>query len=1164
VKTTAHIIKLFALQMIRCILLLSIFLLSSTLLSAETVSSELKLTELKSQWIKEHSLVKFTGGPNRTESLNIATREKVSVISGGAADQIVFISLVLLSIFIIWNRRLSREINLRIAIEEKLKSQAEIINQIHDSVISTDLKGFITGWNKAADKLLGFSSEEMLGKHISVIYPPDMHSFLYNELIPGLIEKGFYETEVNLNKKSLEGIYVHLSLTLLYDEMNEPTGMIGCYLDVTKNRQTTIALEESERKFRLINSHVPGILYQLKIDANGDRSIPYVSPTIEKFLGLSDKAVMEDVEKWFELIHPEDLPGFELSINESMDNMTLWDWEGRFVLNNMNVYWFHGTSIPEKLSDGSIVWDGVFIDVSESKQSRIALEKSEERYRALAKVSPVGIFRTNVEGRCIYVNNRWCELAGMAEKNALAENWADALHTEDRERVFVEWNEAVKNNRIFKTECRFQRPDGKVTWLLTQVEAERDINGKVLGYVGAVTDISERKTTELALRDSETLLEKAQKIAQIGHWKLIPDTGVVTGSDELFHILGLNRDQATLDSFVEVVHPDDREMDVTAIQRGLEFGENWDIEHRLISTDNKDKWVHAMGEAIKDDAGNVVELLGTVQDISEKKLAEAEIEKNRTRFEAMFESIPDAIVYANSDRKIQMINSAAVHMFGYEETELKGHQTKMLYVSPDDFKQQGKKRFNPDSKTVHVPYEVKYKRKNGEEFTGETLGTPVKSSDGKIRGYLGIIRDVTEREHVNAILRSLAAGASGLQLELFLSDVLERLTKLYKCKYAFIGKLQEDGLHVQTLAARVNGQAVDNFEYALSGSPCQDVLDLSKSLISKDASRLYPEDKLLVDMGVESCFGAPLVTSEGLNIGILSVMDTQPLKIDEWTEPVLGVFSTRVSLELERDFATQELHRHQDHLQELVDERTSELILARDDAESANAAKSEFLSHMSHELRTPLNAILGFSQMLELDAEHLNETQQDNVQEILQAGTHLLDLINGILDLAKIESGQSEVFMEEVNVVDVVQQSLKLIKTQADARQITVIDKLSNKSYLVRADFTRLKQVLVNLLTNAVKYNSAQGLITLDSEVIDNKRLCISVTDTGDGLSEEEISKIFTPFERLNVVDNVEGTGIGLVITKHLIELMGGTITVKSTPGEGCTLWVELELLGYT
>ena len=255
-----------------------------------------------------------------------------------------------------------------------------------------------------------------------------------------------------------------------------------------------------------------------------------------------------------------------------------------------------------------------------------------------------------------------------------------------------------------------------------------------------------------------------------------------------------------------------------------------------------------------------------------------------------------------------------------------------------------------------------------------------------------------------------------------------------------------------------------------------------------------------------------------------------------------------------------ELDQYRDNLEELVTARTAALKLARDEAERANIAKSEFLSHMSHELRTPMNAILGFGQILAMDSDDLNKTQRGNIQEILDAGGHLLTLINDVLDLAKIETGKLQVSLDEVWLDDILQQSIPLINVEADIKHLQINDNVSNNGYAVKADFTRLKQIFVNLLSNAVKYNREGGQITLGAHVIDGQRLRICISDTGKGLSEEEVAKLFTSFERLDPANNVEGTGIGLVITKHLTKLMDGDIGVESTTGEGSMFWVEFDL----
>jgi PAS domain S-box-containing protein len=237
--------------------------------------------------------------------------------------------------------------------------------------------------------------------------------------------------------------------------------------------------------------------------------------------------------------------------------------------------------------------------------------------------------------------------------------------------------------------------------------------------------------------------------------------------------------------------------------------------------------------------------------------------------------------------------------------------------------------------------------------------------------------------------------------------------------------------------------------------------------------------------------------------------------------------------------------------------RREELARAKDAAERANRAKSEFLSSMSHELRTPMNAIIGFAQMLEYD-EQLNADQLDNVQEILKGGRHLLELINEVLDLAKIESGRVELSMEAVGLAGVSEDCRQLIQPLAVQRGIALRFEVAADA-AVRADRVRLKQVLLNLLSNAVKYNRTDGSIRFGVRPAAAQRLRIEVEDSGAGIPAARIEEIFQPFNRLDAeYSEIEGTGIGLTITRRLVEMMGGTVGVDSTEGIGSTFWIEL------
>jgi PAS domain S-box-containing protein len=235
-------------------------------------------------------------------------------------------------------------------------------------------------------------------------------------------------------------------------------------------------------------------------------------------------------------------------------------------------------------------------------------------------------------------------------------------------------------------------------------------------------------------------------------------------------------------------------------------------------------------------------------------------------------------------------------------------------------------------------------------------------------------------------------------------------------------------------------------------------------------------------------------------------------------------------------------------------------VEAREAAEAANRSKSEFLSRMSHELRTPLNAVLGFGQLLELD--ELTDDQQEAVSQILKGGRHLLDL-NEVLDITRIETGQLTLSPEPVLIPDLLDDTLELVRPLAAAGHIHLVgDAAASPAAYVFADRQRLKQILLNLLANAIKYNRAGGSVSVFCEPVGDTRLRIEVTDTGRGIRPEHLPLLFSPFERLDADQgDVEGTGLGLALSRRLAEAMGGTLDVSSTPGQGSTFWVELAVV---
>jgi len=246
----------------------------------------------------------------------------------------------------------------------------------------------------------------------------------------------------------------------------------------------------------------------------------------------------------------------------------------------------------------------------------------------------------------------------------------------------------------------------------------------------------------------------------------------------------------------------------------------------------------------------------------------------------------------------------------------------------------------------------------------------------------------------------------------------------------------------------------------------------------------------------------------------------------------------------------------------LLENQAIELTLAKETAEQANKTKSKFLSSMSHELRTPMNAVLGFSQLLQTDSDNpLTAEQLESVNYINQSGRHLLNLINDVLDLSMIEAGNIEIKLESINLNTLIGQMRDINKSQVEQQGLTInIMPIEDVDLAINADRKKLTQVLLNLISNAIKYNSKNGEINVSASETDNGKVRVAVSDTGEGITEERISQLFKPFVRLGKENTaIQGTGIGLTISKELVDMMAGEIGAFRNPDRGMTFWVEFE-----
>jgi signal transduction histidine kinase/AmiR/NasT family two-component response regulator len=346
-------------------------------------------------------------------------------------------------------------------------------------------------------------------------------------------------------------------------------------------------------------------------------------------------------------------------------------------------------------------------------------------------------------------------------------------------------------------------------------------------------------------------------------------------------------------------------------------------------------------------------------------------------------------------------------------------------------------------------------------------------------------------------------------------------------------------------------------------SDAQEIIARAAALSAELDTPITPGMEALVfkaTRGIEDIYELTYIRKDGSRFpAIVSVTALRDAHSKVIGYLLIGTDNTaRKQVEAEQALLDLRLREQQAYTRSLVETNNAELKKARQVAEKANRAKSEFLSSMSHELRTPLNAVLGFAQLMASDVPPPTVPQQRSIEQILKGGWYLLRLINEILDLAMIESGKVTLSQEAMSLLDVLQDCQAMIAPQAEKRGIGMHFPRCGQAFYVHADRTRVKQVMVNLLSNAIKYNQGGGSVRVEC-LRQGERVRVSVRDSGAGLDAVQVAQLFQPFNRLGQENSTEeGTGIGLVVTKQLVELMGGSIGVDSIVGVGTTFWFEL------
>ncbi|MGZ8491534.1 MAG: PAS domain S-box protein [Gemmatirosa sp.] len=997
-----------------------------------------------------------------------------------------------------------------------------LIEHAHDMIVIIDDDGRPLYGSPSVRRVLGFDPGEVDGTGTEAPYHPDDVPAIA-AWVRALGERPATTHRLEYRIRHRDGHWLDMeAVSSVPADYRPGAGHVLNIRDVTERRRAEEELRRSEEHFRTLTENSHDII--VIIDGHTGH-IAYQTPSMQRILGYAPEDMAG--RNAFAFVHPEDLERVigEIAGAATHPGTTR---HAEYRYRHKDGGWRHletfGRTLAPTTAEHGLVFNTR--DVTERRQAEEALRAEETRYRTLIEQLPAIIYTASLdEGNpTLFTSPHSERLLGFseAEWRATPRLWLERIHADDRERVEADWNAAHASGRRFAAEYRMVTRDERVLWFRDEAVMLRDEQGRPLHIQGVMLDVTDRREAERALERSNerwrAMIENAHDIVTI----LDAKGRMGYQSPALTRVLGYTPEELAGDVAFAHMHPEDAPRVVSQLGAVLTNpGSVGHAEYRFRHKDGSWRYLEAFGRTLSPDTA-AEGIVANVRDVTERKAAEAALQRSEEYFRRLIENGSDLLAISAVDGPLTYVSPSAERLLGYQPGEMVGKVPDDM-VHPDDVPHVMGRLLEiaaAPGTIHHVDFRMRHRDGSWRRF--EALARTV-ASDSADAGIVCNARDVTEQRAAEQALQRSE----------------EHFRRLIENGSDLLMISAPDGAltYVSPSAERLLGFAT----HELIGRTPTDLV--------------HPDDVYLVQVIVQALAREP---------GTVREVEFRVQHRDGSWRMLQTIGRTLASDSADEGIVINGRDVTERRAQESALRRAmADAEQAREEAERANHAKSEFLSRMSHELRTPLNSILGFAQVLE-DLE-LPPEYRGGVRHILNGGRHLLNLINEVLDIARIEADEQPMSLEPVRVEGVIREAVDIVRPLASTRGIWVAELPHPAAQrYVRADRQRLTQVLLNLLSNAVKYNRAGGAVRIGCEPVQDaqgrERLRVRVHDEGAGIATEHQGQLFVPFARLGAEHTgVEGTGLGLALSQRLAHAMGGALFLERSGPDGSVFAVDLE-----